>query len=214
MTTLADIRTRVRKDLHDEDPVAYRWTDAVLDRHIARTLAEVALAAPREMTASLTASPSSRDVSLSTLGSRVAVEAVEYPAGWYPPTFVPFSLWGDTLTLLVDGLPAGGESLKVYYSALHTLDASGSTLPLALEETLVTGAAAYAALEWAGYAVNRINTGGEEVWRQYLLWAQDRLAAFQSQLARTGRRAVLRQRSLYRPARPTASQSTDWGPQG
>ena len=77
---------------------------------------------------------------------------------------------------------------------------------------VVTGAAAYAALEWANYAVNRINTGGEEVWRQYLAWGEDRLAAFQSQLARTGRRASLRRRQLYRPVQPAASQSTDWGP--
>ncbi|MBI4236375.1 MAG: hypothetical protein HY688_03350 [Chloroflexi bacterium] len=212
MTTLADIRTRVRKELHDEDATAYRWTDTVLDRHIARALGELALAAPREMVASPTTTAGSRDVSLASLASRVVVEAVEYPTGRYPPSLVPFSLWGDTLTLLVDTVPAGGEALKVYYGALHTLDATTSTLPAALEETLVTGAAAYAALEWANYAVNRINVGGEEVWRQYLAWGQERLADFQGQLARTGRRAALRLRQLYRPAQPPASQSTDWGP--
>jgi hypothetical protein len=212
MTTLADIRARVRKDLHDEDAAAYRWTDAVLDRHIARALAELSLAAPREMKATLTTTAGSRDLSLISLTGRVMVEAVEYPISLYPPSFVRFSLWGDALTLLLDAVPSGGEDVWVYYGALHTVDAVSSTLPEALEDVLVTGSAAYAALEWAGYAINRINIGGQEVWRQYLTWGEERLAAFQSHLARLGRRAGLRVRSLYQPAQPPASQTTDWGP--
>ena len=212
MTTLADVRGRVRQDLHDEDAGSYRWTDDVLDRHIARALAELSLSAPREMTAALTTTAGSRDLSVASVTGRVVVEAVEYPIGQYPPSFVLFSLWADTLTLLVDGAPGGGEDVTVYYGALHTLDAQGSTLPLALEEALVTGAAGYAALEWANYAVNRINIGGQEVWHQYLAWGEERLASFQAQMARLGRRAGLRARQLYRPAQTPASQTADWGP--
>jgi len=36
MTTIADIRGRVRKDLGDTTAGAYRWTDDELDRHIER----------------------------------------------------------------------------------------------------------------------------------------------------------------------------------
>src|SRR5215207_1269054 len=46
MITLSDIRTRVRKDLHDTDSGAYRWTDAQLDRHIERSLSDLSLACP------------------------------------------------------------------------------------------------------------------------------------------------------------------------
>ena len=212
MTTLTDIRGRVRQDLHDEDAASYRWTDAVLDRHIARALAELSLAAPREMTASLVTTAGSRDVSVASLTGRVVVEAVEFPTGKYPPSFTLFSLWEDTLTLLVDGVPNGGEAVSVFYGAMHVLDVSSSTLPLALEETLVTGAVGYAALEWANYAVNRVNVGGQEVWRQYLAWGEERLAAFQAQLAHMGRRAGVRARQLYQPAQFPASQTTDWGP--
>ena len=32
---LTDMKTIVRRDLHDEDDTNYRWTDDELDRHIA-----------------------------------------------------------------------------------------------------------------------------------------------------------------------------------
>ncbi|MEK7847533.1 MAG: hypothetical protein AAB270_01275, partial [Chloroflexota bacterium] len=93
-----------------------------------------------------------------------------------------------------------------------TLDATTSTLPPSLEELVAAGAAGYAALEWANYAVNRVHTGGEAVWRGYLTWAQERLAAFHQGLARHSRRNTVRVRRLYRPAQLGPSQSTDWGP--
>lgn len=46
MTTIATIRARIRQDLHDEDSSAYRWIDAVLDRHIGRSTNEYSLHAP------------------------------------------------------------------------------------------------------------------------------------------------------------------------
>jgi len=81
--------------------------------------------------------------------------------GRLPPSLVPFSLGGQTLTFAGDAYPAPGEAVRIYYAALHRLDDAGSTVPQALEE--LVGAAAYAALEWAGYAADRINVGGEEV---------------------------------------------------
>lgn len=197
---LTTMRARVRRDLHDEDAASYRWTDAEIDRHIARAVQEVSLAAPRESTAMLTTTPGSREVSIASLTSRVAVEAVEYPGGQQPPLLVPFSTWGDTLTLIVDAAPAAGEAVLVRYSQLHTLDGSGTTLPVALHDLVATGAAAFAALEWASYAANRVNVGGAETWRNYHVWAQERLAAFAKALAKRGRERRLRSHALYRPA--------------
>ena len=74
------------------------------------------------------------------------------------------------------------------------------------------GAAAYAALEWAGFSTNRVNVGGRDVWREYLVWGQERLAEFQRSLARYGRRNAVRARRLYAPARPAVDQSTVLGP--
>ena len=209
---LPTMRTRVRRDLHDEDAQNYRWTDDELDRHIQRALDEVSVACPREMKSTLTTTAGSRDLSLASLTDLVSVEAVEYPTGLYPSSYVRFSTWAGTLTLLVDSLPAGGEDVYIYYGTLHTLDATTSTLPAALEDLVATGTGAYAALEWSSFATNRINVGGEEVWRQYLIWGQDRLSAFMRRLAQVSRKNTVRVRSLYVPARPLPSQTTDWGP--
>lgn len=206
------MRTRVRRDLHDENAQSYRWTDAELDRHIQRTLDEVSVASPREMKATLTTTAGSRDLSLASLTGLVAVEAGEYPTGRYPPNYERFSVWAGTLTLLVAAAPSGGQAVNIYYGAMHTLDATSSTLPVHLEDLVATGAGAYAALEWSSFAINRSNVGGEEVWRQYLLWGEDRMAAFLRRLAEVGRKNIVRARSLYVPSQPGPSQTTDWGP--
>ena len=209
---LSQMRSRLRTDLHDEDSANYRWTDGELDRHIERAVRELSLAVPLEEETTLYTSEGSRDLSISSLGDLVAIEAVEYPAGGYPPTYIRFSLWGDTMSLLTDAAPGAGEEVKVYYGTLHTLDGDGSTLPVSLEELIATGAAGYAAVEWASFATNRTNLGGEHTWRDYLTWGQDRLSAFARGLARCSRKNAVRSRRLYRPAEPLQSQSTDWGP--
>ena len=207
---LSEMRTRVRQDLHDEDPTNQRWTDDELDRHIERAVRELSLAIPLEAKASPATSEGSRDISLASLSDLVAVEAVEYPVDKYPPSYVPFSLWADTLTLLVDATPPGGQSVNIYYGKMHTLDATTSTIPPHLEELVATGAAAYAALEWASFATNRINVGGQDVWRQYLTWGQERLAVFSRALAKHSRRNAVRVRRLYTPATQPVDQSTVW----
>ena len=209
---LSEMRTRVRRDLHDEDPGNQRWTDDELDRHIERAVRELSLAIPLEAKAAPTTSEGSRDISLASLSDLVAVEAVEYPVDKYPPSYIPFSLWADTLTLLVDATPPGGESVNIYYGKMHTLDATISTIPPHLEELVATGAAAYAALEWASFATNRINVGGQDVWRQYLTWGQERLAVFSRALAKHSRRNAVRVRRLYTPATQPIDQSTVWQP--
>ena len=60
-TYLSDLRNQVRKDLHDEDSSGYRWTDAVLNRHIERALAELSAACPRTATTTINAGPSFRE---------------------------------------------------------------------------------------------------------------------------------------------------------
>lgn len=209
---LSQMRSRVRKDLRDEDAANYRWTDSELDRHIDHAVRELSLAVPLEAKATLTTTAGSRDLSLSGLSNLVAVEAAEYPVGRYPPVYVPFSLWASTLTLLVDEVPAVGEEVYVYYCKLHTLDDTTSTIPPPLEDLVATGAEAYAAIEWASYATNRVSLGGSQTWHYYLTWGQDRLAAFARGLAKHSRQNALRVRRLYRPYEPKPSQTTDWGP--
>ncbi len=209
---LSALRSLVRRDLTDEDFSNYRWTDEELNRHIDHAVREFSLALPREAVAVLTPQAGSRELSLATLSDRVVVEAVEYPRGKYPPSYVPFSVWGDTLTLLVDNVPGAGEEVAVYYGGLHTLDNTTSTIPPQLEEVVAMGAEGFACLEWANFAINRVNTGGAGTWREYLTFGQNRLGTFMEALARYGRKGSLRARRLYRPAEPKPSQATDWGP--
>ena len=197
---LPTMRARLRADLHDENTSSQRWVDATLDRHIARAVQELSLAAPRERTATVTTSAGSREVSIASLVDRVTIEAVEYPAGQYPAAYADFSVWGDTLTLLVSGTPGASESVIVRYGALHTLDTSSTTIADRLVDLVAAGAAAYAAIEWASYATNRINVGGDDTWRHYHTWGQERLAAFSKGLAKHGRERGLRARRLYVPA--------------
>lgn len=197
MSDLETVRARVRVDLRDTDPEAERWPDETLDRHLARALGDLSLAAPREASVTLEAPGGTRSISIADLGDRVSIEAVEWPVGRYPASFVPFSSWGDTLTLEVDGVPAEGDAVVVRYSASHTLDAEGTTLPAPLQDLVATGAAAYAAIEWASYATNRVNAGGDDTWRRYHTWGQERLAAFSRALAKHGRERRLKSRRLY-----------------
>jgi hypothetical protein len=209
---LATIRARLRKDLHDEDSATYRWTDGELDRHVQRATRDFSLALPLEAKTTLSTTPGSRDLAITSLTDLVAIEGVEHPLGEYPPSFVRFSVWLNTLTLLIDGAPAGAESVGVYYTKLHTIDGSSSTVPARFEDVIVGGAAGYAAVEWSSFATNRVNAGGQEVWREYLAWGQERLAEFQRVLAKYGRRNAVRVRRLYAPAGAPADQSTVVGP--
>jgi hypothetical protein len=196
---LGEMRARVRVDLHDEDTNDERWSDATLDRHIARALRELSLAAPHELVTTLSTVAGSRELDIATLTDRVAVDAVEYPTDEDPPVFVPFSVWGDTLTFEIERRPTAVEDVRLRYTAMHLLDAMTSTVPGRLDDLVASGAGAYAALEWASYATNRINTGGDDVWRHYHQWGQERLAAFTSALATHGRDRRIRVQQLYAP---------------
>lgn len=209
---LSDMRARVRTDLHDEDDGDYRWTDEELDRHIRHAVRELSMAVPLQAKTTLYTSNGSRDLSIAGLDDLVAVEAAGYPAGEYPPRYARFNLWGQTLTLLVDRTPGEGEEVNVYYGKIHTLDGDTSTIPPALEELVAVGAEGYAAVEWASFATNRVNLGGDRTWRSYLTWGQDRLSTFMKGLARHGRRNAVRPSRLYTPASSPASQSAVEGP--
>ena len=209
---LTEMRALVRKDLHDEDPLNYRWTDAELDRHIARAVKEFSEAIPLEQKAVLVTVSGSREISLDTLTNRIMIGAVEYPLGRFPPNYQRFAFWNETLTLLGSEVP-DGSNCQVYYGKLHTLDGSSSTLPPQFEDLAATGAAGYAASEQGAYTINQVNNGGPGTSGEWREWAREKLDFFREGLKRFGRRNRVRARQLYTPYNPPASKSTDWGPQ-
>jgi hypothetical protein len=209
-TTLLTLRDRLRQELHDEDAAAYRWLDATLERHLARAVRELSLVLPREQKTSLSTSPGSHDVSIAALADLVRIEAVEYPAGSWPPAYVRFSMYEATLSLLTDSTPAGAEALNIYWGRLHTLDGSRSTLPAVAEDAVVTGAAGYAALEWAGFATNRANVTGTAAFDNYRALGEERLRQFREALQSFGREARVRSAALYRPERGVSQTTVQW----
>ena len=208
---LTDMRAIVRRDLHDEDSQNYRWTNDELDRHIAHAVKEFSEYIPYEQKATKATTSGSRELDIATVTGRVMVEAMEYPVDKFPRRYQPFSLWGDTLTILGDEVPDGSNAY-IYYGKLHTLDASTSTIPAKFEDMIAVGAGGYAAVEWAAYAINRVNVGGIPAPGEFLEWGNHKLRYFRQELSRLGRRNRVRISSLYKPYYPIVSRSTDYGP--
>ena len=208
---LTEMRTIVRRDLHDEDEDNYRWTNDELDRHIAHAVKDFSEAIPYEQKSTKATTSGSRELDISTITDRIMVEAVEYPVDKFPKRYQRFSLWADILTILGDDVPDGSNAY-IYYGKLHTLDASGSTIPAKHEDLVVTGACGYAAVEWAIYAINRVNVGGGTSPREFLAWGREKLDYFKVELKRLGRRNRIRVSSLYKPYYPPVSETTDYGP--
>ncbi|MBI4186049.1 MAG: hypothetical protein HY530_00895 [Chloroflexi bacterium] len=208
---LSDMRAIVRRDLHDEDAANYRWSNDEIDRHIAHAVKDFSEALPLEQKATKATTSGSRELDISTLTGRVMVEAVEYPVDEFPRSYQRFALWGDMLTLLGEEVPDGSNAY-IYYGKLHTIDATSSTIPTEHEDLIATGAEGYAAVEWAAFAINRVNIGGTVTPGEFLTWGNDRLGYFRAELRRLGRRNRVRVRQLYRPYYPPLSKSTDYGP--
>jgi len=208
---IADMITIVRRDLHDEDAANYRWTDDELTRHIAHAVKDFSEALPLEQKATKATTSGSREIDISSLSGVVMVAAVEYPVDKFPQRYQRFALWGDTLTLLGDEVP-DGSNCYIYYGKLHTLNAATSTIPTKHEDLLAAGACGYAALEWAVYAINRINVGGAMTSRELLACGKEKLGYFKAEIKRLGRRNRVRARTLYKPCYPPVSESTDYEP--
>ncbi len=197
-TYLSDLRNHIRKDLHDEDTDNYRWTDAVLNRHIERALAEFSAAWPRTATTTIAASAGVREYDLSAIADLnnrpTALLAVEWPysasAPAYPPGFIPFRVFANWLYLLADAAPAAGDVIRVWYALPHLLTESVKTLAPDDEPVVELGAAAYAALERESYAAERITPSGRTA-EEYRSWGERALQRFQAQLEDRRRQSVL-----------------------
>lgn len=209
MPVLADIITRVRQDIRDT-ATPQEFTDAELTRFIERGRDEVSAASPRQRETTLTTNGTDRTLSLTTLTARLSVEAAEYPTGQWPPAYVRFDIWGDTLTMHIDGIPAAAQNVKLRWASVHTLDGAGTTLTEDLEDVVVLGGAAYALAAFAASGAHKLLTGGAASQRALSAQASDRLRAYNRALRQL--RSRLGRHTLYPPAEPAPSQTTDPGP--
>ncbi len=207
---LSEMRTIVRRDLHDEDAENYRWSDDELDRHIVHAVNDFSQVLPYELKVTLPTTSGSREIDISTVTERVMVQAVEYPVGRFPPVYQRFALWADILTLLGTEVPDGSDAC-IYYGKLHTLDVDTSTIPSQHEDLVATGACGYAAIEWAVYAINRTNVGGATTPKELRRWGREKLNYFRKELRRLGRKNRVRVSSLYQSYYSPVSKSADYG---
>lgn len=208
---LSEMRSTVRRDLHDEDPDNRRWSDDELDRHIAHAVRQFSLAAPQEQTALVPTTEGSREIDISGLPDRVVVQAVEHPVGRFPPCYQRFAIWADTLTVLGDEVPDGSDC-RISYGKLHTLDGDPSTIPPRFEDLLAIGAEGYALMEWAAFAINQVNLGGTDTAADFRALGQEKLRRFRREVKRLGRWGRVRPSRLYTPATPIEGMSADPGP--
>lgn len=193
---LAEMRTLVRRDLKDEDSSSYRWQDNEIDRAISRALLELSRHSPREMKTTITTTDGSREIDISSLTDRISVDRVEFPLDKTPRSFQRFSVYQDTLTLIGDD-EGDGTDCHVYWSKVHTLDESTSTVPAYLEDVLALGAAAYAVLALAQYQTDTAGIGGERADSDYHAWGAAMLRDFRLQLRRFGRTRKLKTSQFY-----------------
>jgi hypothetical protein len=193
-----EMKTIVRRDLHDEDIAGMRWSDAEIERHIDHAVNDFSEAVPDEALITLATTAGSRQVDVSGIGDRIYIEAVEYPIGRFPPHYPAYSLWKDELTLLGGDIPDGSD-ISIYYGRKHALDLAGTSIPPRFYDLVAEGAAGYAAVQWALYALNRTNTGGTETPQRMLNWGKARLELFYARLKTFHRNNRVRTNTLYRP---------------
>jgi hypothetical protein len=193
---LSDMRTLVRRDLKDEDASSYRWQDNEIDRAIGRAVAELSRYVLREMKSTIATVDDSREIDISSLTDRVSVDKIEFPIDETPRQYQRFSVYRDTLTL-IGGVKGDGEDCYVFWSKVHTLDGSTSTIPSYLEDVLALGATAYAVLAQTQYRVDVAGHGGEQADRDYQSWGAAMLKEFKAQLKRFGRGRKLKISQFY-----------------
>jgi hypothetical protein len=194
MTTIDNLRARMRIDL--QDPAGERWTDAALDRHLRHALAELSRAVPREGRVTLATTAGSREVALAGIPNLLEVARVEYPVGEEPPAFVAFCTFGQVVRIDSGPLPAGDDA-RLWCRMLHVVDGAGSTLPPALEDVVVLGAVAYAAMEAASGTLERLTLHPGTA-ATYEAMARARETAFRQLLREWGGRGRLRARRAGR----------------
>ena len=217
MSSTATIRALVENDLKDTTNLI--WSDAEIDRHIQRAVREYSQLSPLETKTTLVTVAGSREIDIVTptpLTPLIRIVATEWPTGSYPPEYVPFTLWGNKLTLDVTGAPPSIQNVFVFWHKEHTLHATvdaSSTFPPTHDDIIATGAAGYAAQQLVASVANKVNVGGEEAWGRYKSLADERLRTFHAMLQAMPQVSRVQSSRIYTPQDARLrSQTTDPGP--
>ena len=184
MKTLSAIRDIVRQRLKDEfvSGLALEWEDDELDLLVFDCISEMSKCSPYEVKETLTTTAGSRDLDISSITNLLSVEEIEYKVGSTPKNMRSCSVFGDILTMDIDTSPGDSEDVYLYCHKLHQLTDSSSTLKPQLEDTLVLGVCAKAAISKARTLINKINIGGAKTPTEMQAWGTAQLVLYRQEL--------------------------------
>lgn len=206
-TTYAVFESRIRADLSDSNSPPLLGS-ADLDRHIDHAAREISIIAPLDQLIVLSVVNGSRGIDLTAIQQQYTIHryiALEWPVGQYPQEFVQFSVFGPTLTMLVEQSPDGTQPAANLYAKVSMVcgvTENQSTIPAPLDDVVALGAAGHAAQELATRLMNTINVGGSAVWEHYLTLSQQLLANFADELTQLRLRYQVFTKRLYAPEYP------------
>lgn len=167
MPTLATLRAALRVDLNDPAGATARWTDADLDRAIARAVAAYTELLPHLQSSTVPTTTGSRVIPVAGLGATVTILGVEWPIPAPGERGLPGRPpWRHdpevgTVTVVGPDVPAG-ETARVEWSTAHVISETASTIPEGDAAVIATGAAGFACMAWStGTADNFRYADGE-----------------------------------------------------
>jgi hypothetical protein len=209
MPTTTDLdrwRTRLQSAL--QDATEERWAAEDLDEAIRKAIEEYSLVDPLETITSLTLTAAGREVDISDLPDRIRVTRAWWPYTStdpeYPPQWCTFEAWGDILFLDTGSEPAIDDVVRVWYTAIHTLqgleDGDTTSLPPDAETIVLTGAAAFAVSARAAALPEALNVDADVV-KRLQAYAGRKLADFERMLGRKARQIAAKSSGIAQAPR-------------
>jgi hypothetical protein len=123
-----------------------------------------------------------RDIYIGDITGLLSVDEVEYPTRRRPKNLRNFDIFGDVLTIDVGSAPDDGDEVFVYCYKVHTLTESSSTLDIELEELLIQGVTAQAAINKVQSMIDKINIGGANADSRMQNWGITQLTLYRNKL--------------------------------
>ena len=147
-----NMRDRVEARLQDSGNT--RWATDDTDEAIRTALEHYSREQPHHVIGTIALSAAGREIDISALTGLLRVEKVwwdyDSTTPGYPPNWRQFEMWPGSILYIDDrSEPANGDTLRIWYTKMHTLNgldsASATTLPAEDADIIVTGASYFAA---------------------------------------------------------------------
>jgi hypothetical protein len=153
--TLASITTKTATVIQDVSSFLSSAADGEIEQAIREALERYSNDAPREIVADIAGDGSTYDLTLPAtyIDGASRIVSVEYPAGERTPLYVDANEWtiyrtsSTTKLRLVSSTPGTGQTVRVVFTAMHTLkdldSATATTIPARHTYAVVNLAAAH-----------------------------------------------------------------------